>query len=97
MNIRTDRDLGLIIRSRRRDLGIGQEALAAKVGVSRQWLIEVEKGKPRAQVALVLRTLRALGLSLWAGTEPASVDPAVPSIDINAIVARARKPTESDK
>jgi len=59
------------------------------VEVSRQWSIEIEKGKPRAEIGLVLRTLAALDLTL-------SVDPetvastletdAVPSIDIDAIL-----------
>jgi len=32
------------------------------VGVTRAWVIQIEKGKPRAELALVLRTLTALGL-----------------------------------
>lgn len=91
MNIRTASDLGRIIRSRRRDLGIDQAELAQKVGVSRQWLIDVEKGKPRAQVELILRTLRALGIQLWAETP--GDDPSKSPVDINAVVDRARKPT----
>jgi len=93
MNIRTARDLGLTIRSRRRDLGIDQVELAQKVGFSRQWLIDVEKGKPRAQVALILLTLRALGMQLWVETP---TDPSTSEVDIDAIVDHARKPTEGD-
>jgi len=41
-------------------LGLDQKTLAAQVGVSRQWIVDVEKGKPRAPMSLVLRTVEAL-------------------------------------
>ena len=62
MDIRTPQEIGLAIRERRRKLGLDQEELAARVNVSRQWIIEIEKGKPRAELGLVLRTLNALNL-----------------------------------
>lgn len=98
MRIGTALDIGLIIRERRRLLGWEQRTLATRVGVSRQWIVEVEKGKPRAEVGLLLRTLRVLGLDLHA--DPAAGDPtagdkagAAPSglVDVDAIVERARK------
>lgn len=95
MDIHTERDLGLVIRQRRRDLGLDQEALAARAGVSRQWVVEVEKGKPRAEVGLVLRLLRVLGLELRAGdpeSAPAAGTPLLGLIDVDAIVDRARGP-----
>ena len=61
MPIRTPIDLGALIRERRRRNGWDQQTLADKIGVSRQWVIEIEKGKPRAEVGLVLRALDALG------------------------------------
>ena len=45
MQMRTPVELGLILRGRRKDLGLNQEALAQQAGVSRQWVVEVEKGK----------------------------------------------------
>lgn len=51
MRIRTPVDLGALIRDRRTKLGLDQRSLAKKVGVSRQWIVEVEKGKPRAEIA----------------------------------------------
>ncbi|MGE6335051.1 helix-turn-helix transcriptional regulator [Stenotrophomonas sp. NPDC077659] len=62
--LRTSRDLGLVIRQRRKALHWDQAQLAERVGVSRQWVIEMEKGKPRAELQLVLRTLNVLGLIL---------------------------------
>lgn len=64
MLLRTPIDIGSAIRDRRRRLGLGQDQLAARVGVSRKWIIDAEKGKPRAEVGLLLRTLDALGLHL---------------------------------
>jgi HTH-type transcriptional regulator/antitoxin HipB len=66
MRIRTPVDLGALIRERRIKLGLDQRSLAQKVGVSRQWIVEVEKGKPRAEIGLLLRTIAALGISLAA-------------------------------
>jgi HTH-type transcriptional regulator/antitoxin HipB len=68
--ITTARELGLAIRGRRKALAMDQRTLASKVGVSRQWVSELEHGKPRAEIALILRTLRALDLQVWVGTEP---------------------------
>lgn len=90
--VRTPRDLGLVIRERRRQLRLDQQSLAERVGVSRQWIIEAERGKTRAPVGLVLRTLEALGLRLSIEDERAERETSLPSIDIDAIVRRARKP-----
>ena len=64
MHIQNAKGLGLAIRQRRKDLGLDQQELADQIGVSRQWLIQVEKGKSSAQVGLILRTLKALSLEL---------------------------------
>jgi HTH-type transcriptional regulator / antitoxin HipB len=94
MFIRTPADLGAAIRDRRKQLGLDQSTLAKRIGVSRQWLIEVERGHPRAAMGLVLRAIDALGIRLDASMDqtnrPGST---VPAIDINAIVAKAKKRT----
>jgi len=64
MRIRTATDLGAFIRERRTKLGIDQIALAKKAGTSRKWLVEVEQGKPGAEIGLILRTLKSLELSI---------------------------------
>ncbi|GLR91632.1 helix-turn-helix domain-containing protein [Bradyrhizobium iriomotense] len=68
MLIRTSADLGVVIRDRRKRLKLEQSTLAKRIGVSRQWLIDVEHGHPRAELALVLRALDALGIHLDANT-----------------------------
>ncbi len=93
MLVRTDSDLGIVIRDRRKDLELDQGALASRVGVSRQWIVEVEKGKPRAEVGLILRTLRVLGIELNAKIAGAwSPDAASPAglVDIDEIIDNAR-------
>lgn len=95
MNVRTPSDLGMLIRERRKKLGLDQQELAKKVGVSRLWVIEIEKGKPRAEIGLVMRTLLALDLQLDVATEPAATPVkrtgAIAVPDIDAIVRNARK------
>jgi HTH-type transcriptional regulator / antitoxin HipB len=92
MIVRTPAELGAAIRDRRRRFGLKQRVLAQKVGVSRQWVIEVERGKPGAEVGLVLRTLAALGIVVRVRDEqPLAEGASRPVVDVDAIVARARK------
>jgi HTH-type transcriptional regulator / antitoxin HipB len=63
MRIRTPLELGAFLRDLRKKRGLDQGSLAREVGVSRQWIVAMEKGKQRAPIGLVLRTLNALGLS----------------------------------
>ena len=64
MRVRTATDLGAFIRERRVKLAMDQSDLAEKAGTSRKWIVEVEQGKPRAEIGLILRALKALGVSL---------------------------------
>jgi HTH-type transcriptional regulator/antitoxin HipB len=41
-----------------------QISLAKKAGTSRKWLVEVEQGKPGAEIGLILRTLKSLEISI---------------------------------
>ncbi len=88
MRIRTPLDLGLVIRDRRRKLGLSQADLAHKAGVGRQWLVAVEHGKARAALGLVLRTLNALDLSV--SVEPGNRPDVDDLPDIDAVVAAAK-------
>ncbi len=64
MRIRSPRDLGLLVRERRQELRFTQARLAASVGVSRKWIIDLEAGKRSAELGLVLRTLNVIGLDV---------------------------------
>lgn len=50
--------------SRRRDLGLSQTALSERLGRSRTWVTDFERGHGEASVADVLRLLDVLGLGL---------------------------------
>ena len=98
MRVRTPSELGALIRDYRTRNKLDQKSLAVTVGVSRQWIVKVEKGKAGAPLGLVLRTLGALGIVLDAKqetpTSPKDKDKshgAGAYVDINSIVARARK------
>jgi HTH-type transcriptional regulator / antitoxin HipB len=89
MLTRTPADLGAVIRDRRKHLQLDQAAFAKQIGVSRQWVIEIERGHPRAELGLVLRAIDALGIRLDADIAQANV-PRANTVDINAIVAKAK-------
>lgn len=90
MNLRNATDVGLVIRERRRALGLDQATLAQRIGVSRQWVVEIERGKPRAEVALVLTALRVLGLSVNADVLPR--DPAYEQLFGDAVASPSSRP-----
>lgn len=64
MNIVSSSDLGSVIRQRRKTLGWTQQRLADEAGVSRDWVLQVERGKDSAEVGLVLRLLRVLNMTV---------------------------------
>ena len=93
MKIRTSLDLGLAIRDQRRRLKLSQAELARKAGVGRQWVVAVERGKSRAELGLVLRTLTALDLALTIDTGdrlPRSSDE-LTLVDIDAVIRDAKE------
>jgi HTH-type transcriptional regulator / antitoxin HipB len=90
MLVRTPAELGAVIRDRRKQLKLDQAAFAKRIGVSRQWVIEIERGHARAELALVLRALDALNIQL--DTSIGQIERHRPGpVDIDAIVAKAKK------
>ena len=95
MIVRSPAALGAAIRDRRRQLKLEQRTLAEKVGVSRHWVINVEKGKPGAEIGSIFRTLRVLGILLDIKTESAPPGKLVkPDVDLGALIDAARKPRQ---
>jgi HTH-type transcriptional regulator / antitoxin HipB len=95
MRLRTSKDIGALIRQRRHELDLSQLELAERVGVSRQWVVDVERGKPRAELGLVLRTLDVLDVRLHVDGGPQAKEKALSGpagADVDAIVRAARKP-----
>ncbi len=65
-------ELGRFVHAIRAGLAIRQAELAARAGVSRQWIVALEQGKPSLEAGRVLRTLEALGFELvLTPTDPA--------------------------
>lgn len=75
MNLINVNDLANFVKKERQNRGWTQAELATRSGVSRDWLIGLEKGKQTVEIALVFRTLKALGVQLIAQkpAEPQSI------------------------
>ncbi len=67
------KQIGQLVRNVRRGQGLRQDQLAAAAGVGVRFLVEVEHGKPTAQLGKVLAVLEALGCTLLIEPPP-SVD-----------------------
>ena len=59
-------DLGRVIRAVRKSTDVRQDDLAGTARVSRQFAVDVERGKPTVQFGRVLRLLHELGIVLSA-------------------------------
>jgi len=57
-------ELGEMLRSKRKSLGMTQERAAGLSGVGIRFLSELERGKPTAEIGKVLQVVRRLGLEL---------------------------------
>jgi y4mF family transcriptional regulator len=56
--------LGRVVRETRRALGLTQPGLALSAGVGVRFLVDIEKGKPTAQIGKVMQVLAALGIEM---------------------------------
>jgi HTH-type transcriptional regulator / antitoxin HipB len=93
MQIRNAREIGALVREHRLRLKLSQADLAGRVGVSRLWIVMLEKGKSTAQLGLVLRTLDILGLSLEVGGKKSA--PKSGGVDLSKLLkARTGKGAE---
>ncbi|WP_411281013.1 helix-turn-helix domain-containing protein [Gemmatimonas sp.] len=70
MNLRTPADIALLVKERRKRLGVSQHQLADRIGGSRQWVQKLEQGLPGLELGLTLRALQALGVMLDASNGP---------------------------
>ena len=68
MRVRTVREIGLLVEAERKRQGLTLQGVADRVGCTRQWVAALEAGGERLEIALVLRTLSALGVQLDART-----------------------------
>jgi HTH-type transcriptional regulator/antitoxin HipB len=89
MIVKSAAELGHLVRDFRTRQGLTQAQLAAQVGVSRKWVIDLEAGKRTADLSLVLRTLNVLAVEIDARAR-ADHTPGKGSIDLDAIIAQSR-------
>lgn len=81
--ISSSKDLGIILARARKDQGLSQREVAARLGVTQKWISAIEQGKSRAWIDKVLELSYFLGVQIHATT--ASVQPASPSSDAPSI------------
>ena len=90
MRVRSVKELGSLVRERRKDLGWSQQELASRVGVQRLWVSQFEGGKTTAHIGLVMRTLRALDLAISVSAEGEITTSSLPggtrTIDLSDLV-----------
>jgi len=60
----TPKDIGKTVRKARRSLGLRQDELAGAANVGVRFVIDLEAGKPTAQLGRTLAVLNALGCRL---------------------------------
>ncbi|WP_042083178.1 helix-turn-helix transcriptional regulator [Iodidimonas nitroreducens] len=60
----TTADIGDIVRTTRKAAGLRQDELAGAAGVGLRFIVDLEAGKPTAQIGKALLVLAALGCSL---------------------------------
>lgn len=76
--VRTSRAFGSAVRRARKERGLTQAELAARAGVGRPWLSELETGKRTAELGRALAVLSALDLAVSfvpvAGPDASAID-----------------------
>ncbi len=86
MIIKSAKEFGALVRSEREKRRWNQSQLAERVGVSLPWISQFERGKPTAQIDLVLKTLKALDIPLWAGDPPKTSGPKASVINLDELL-----------
>ena len=59
----TPAEIGDIVRKTRKAAGLRQDELAGAAGVGLRFIVDLEAGKPTAQIGKTLQVLNALGCS----------------------------------
>ena len=62
--VKTPSDIGTLIRSARKEQNLRQDELAGVAGVGLRFIVDLEAGKPTAQIGKVLQVLQTLGCSV---------------------------------
>lgn len=71
---------------------MSQSDLADLVGVSRKWIGDIERGKPTAEIGLIIRLLDSLDLDFQATSRSSSdqqeleAPPEIPRVDLDKLL-----------
>jgi y4mF family transcriptional regulator len=74
-DIQTAADFGATLARARKALGITQRELALAIGVGERFIVELEAGKPTAQLGKALAAAKAAGMRLADTAEPVAAPP----------------------
>jgi y4mF family transcriptional regulator len=86
MRITTMHDLASAAAGRRIELGLTQAELAARTGVSRDWVNSFERGKRTVELALVLRLLDTLGIGIEVVDAAVGADSAADTPSLDSVI-----------
>ncbi|WP_027488356.1 helix-turn-helix domain-containing protein [Allorhizobium undicola] len=62
--VRSPADIGALVRSIRKEQNLRQDELAGVAGVGVRLIVDIEAGKPTAQIGKILHVLAILGCSI---------------------------------
>ena len=62
MEVRAASDFGALVAERREVLNLSQAELARRAGVTREWVVRLEKGSTAVTLFRLMRVLRELNL-----------------------------------
>lgn len=90
MRVASVAHISATVRGRRKDLGLSQDDVAKRAGVSRRWLVAFEGGgSTHVEVGSILRVLSALDLELelqpTGADSRAATSPAAPADDPSTV------------
>ena len=64
LNVRKQQDILAVVRAARQDAGLPQADLAKELGLSRDYIVDLEAGQPNLYAVRLLRVLHRLGIRL---------------------------------
>ncbi|QOD62739.1 helix-turn-helix transcriptional regulator [Ochrobactrum sp. MT180101] len=62
--VRSPAEIGALVRNARKEQNLRQDELAGVAGVGLRFIVDLEAGKPTAQIGKVLQVLQTLGCSV---------------------------------
>jgi len=74
MRVHTPHEFARVAKQQRQRLGWTQSELATRIGVTRQWVIALERGSPRLELGLTLRAMTTLGVGVDLAPPPAQAE-----------------------